>query len=98
MHRDERDQIERSLQRVRWWTERISGGEAGPFLGSLTSIELHARTGLPVAGPLLDLRLMEAFLRLAEVNLSERLGTADSGTLSSPHPRLPLPERRRRHC
>jgi len=74
MEPSQRTQIEGSLQRVRWWKERISGGELGPFLVNLNSVEQHARTGLPVAGPLLDLRLLEAFVWLAEVNLSERLG------------------------
>ncbi|HTS82026.1 MAG TPA: hypothetical protein VMH40_15595 [Myxococcaceae bacterium] len=72
-----RAQIESALDRVRWWKERIQEGEAGPFLASLASVERHARTGLPVAGPLLDLGTLEAFVGLAEVNLSERLGAAD---------------------
>ena len=72
-----REQIEGALHRVRWWKERIRHGETGPFLVSLASIERHARTGLPVTGPLLDLRILQAFVGLAEVNLSERLGATD---------------------
>jgi len=77
MQPDHRRQIEGAIQRVRWWKERISQGEPGPFLASLAGVEQHARTGLPVSGPLLDLRLLEAFVWLAEVNLSERLGTTE---------------------